>query len=53
MYQAEEGSLSAINECPGMYIDLETRRSNSFSDEKMARFGQELGRGRKFLLYLS
>jgi acyl-CoA thioester hydrolase len=48
MYHAEEGYLAATNECLGMYIDLETRRSASFSDEQMARFQQELERGQRF-----
>jgi acyl-CoA thioester hydrolase len=45
MYHAEEGYLAATNECLGMYIDLETRRSTGFSDDQMARFQQELDRG--------
>ena len=48
MYHAEEGYLAATNECLGMYIDLETRRSTSFSPEQMARFQQELERGQQF-----
>ena len=48
MYHAEEGYLAATNECLGMYIDLETRRSASFSDDQMARFQQELERGQRF-----
>lgn len=47
MYHAEEGYLAATNECLGMYIDLETRRSTRFSDEQMARFQQELERGQQ------
>ena len=31
-----------------MYIDLETRRSTSFSEEQMTRFRQELERGQQF-----
>ena len=50
MYHAEEGYLAATNECLGMYIDLETRRSASFNDEQMARFQQELERGQQFSL---
>ena len=47
MYHATEGFLAATNECLGMYIDLETRRSTSFSEAQMARFEQELDRGRQ------
>ena len=50
MYHAEEGYLAATNECLGMYIDLETRRSARFSDAQMARFQQELERGQQFSL---
>ena len=50
MYHAEEGYLAATNECLGIYVDLNTRRSTSFSDEQMARFQQELDRGRQFPL---
>lgn len=45
MYNAEEGYLAATNECLGMYIDLETRRSTHFDDDQMARFQQELDLG--------
>ena len=48
MYHAKEGYLAATNECLGMYIDLETRRSTSFSDMQMARFQQELELGQRF-----
>ena len=48
MYHHEQGYLAATNECLGMYIDLETRRSTSFSEEQMARFQQELERGQQF-----
>jgi acyl-CoA thioester hydrolase len=48
MYHAKEGYLAATNECLGMYIDLGTRRSTSFSDEQMRRFQQELERGQQF-----
>ena len=48
MYRREEGYLAATNECLGMYIDLEPRRSTSFNDEQMARFQQELERGQQF-----
>jgi len=47
MYHAEEGYLAATNECLGMYIDLSTRRSVSFSAEQLARFQQELERGQQ------
>ena len=47
MYHAEEGYLAATNECLGMYIDLETRRSTTFSDDQMARFQQELERSQQ------
>ena len=50
MYHAEEGYLAATNECLGMYIDLSTRRSVSFSAEQLARFQQELERGQQFPL---
>ena len=50
MYHAEQGYLAATNECLGMYIDLETRRSTNFSDEQMVRFQQELDRGQQFPL---
>ena len=45
LYHAEEDYLAATNENLGMYIDMETRRSTSFSEEQMARFAQELERG--------
>jgi acyl-CoA thioester hydrolase len=47
MYHADKGYLAATNECLGMYIDLKTRRSASFNDEQMARFEQELARGKQ------
>ena len=50
MYHAQEGYLAATNECLGMYIDLKTRRSTSFSEEQMARFQQELERSQHFPL---
>ncbi len=50
MYHADAGHLVATNECLGMYIDMETRRSTSFSSEQMARFQQELDRGKKISL---
>jgi acyl-CoA thioester hydrolase len=48
MYHAQEGYLAATNECLGMYIDLKTRRSTAFNDKQMARFEQELVRGKPF-----
>jgi acyl-CoA thioester hydrolase len=48
MYHAKEGYLAATNECLGMYIDLDTRRSTSFNDMQMARFQQELELGQRF-----
>ena len=50
MYHAEQGYLAATNECLGMYIDLSTRRSVSFSPEQLARFQQELERGQQLPL---
>ncbi len=47
LYHAEEGYLAATNENLGMYIDMSTRRSTSFSDEQMARFEAELELGRQ------
>lgn len=48
MYHDEQNYLAATNECLGMYIDLETRRSTRFSEEQMNRFAQELERGKRF-----
>ena len=45
LYHAEEGYLAATNENLGMYIDMQTRRSTSFSEEQMARFQVELELG--------
>jgi acyl-CoA thioester hydrolase len=50
MYHADEGYLASTNECLGMYIDLKTRRSTRFNDEQMARFEQELERGKQYPL---
>jgi len=47
MYHDKLGYLAATNECLGMYIDLESRRSTRFSDEQMQRFQQELERSQK------
>jgi len=48
LYHGEKGYLAAINENLGMYIDMDTRRSTTFSDSQMARFQQELELGRQF-----
>ncbi len=48
LYHRDDGYLAATNECLGMYIDLETRRSTSFNESQMARFQQELERGKQF-----
>ncbi len=45
LYHADEGYLAATNENLGMYIDMTTRRSTTFTDEQMARFQQELELG--------
>ena len=45
LYHADEGYLAATNENLGMYIDMRTRRSTSFSEEHMARFQAELELG--------
>jgi acyl-CoA thioester hydrolase len=47
LYHADEGYLAATNENLGMYIDMSTRRSTSFSDEQLARFQQELELGQQ------
>lgn len=47
MYNDEQGYLAATNECLGMYIDLESRRSTSFNEAQMLRFQQELERGQQ------
>jgi acyl-CoA thioester hydrolase len=47
LYHGDEGYLAATNENLGMYIDMSTRRSTSFSDEQMQRFQQELELGQK------
>jgi acyl-CoA thioester hydrolase len=41
MYHAEAGFVAATNECLSIYVDLEHRRSTTFSDALMARFEQE------------
>ncbi len=46
LYHAEEGYLAAVNENLGMYIDMQTRRSTTFSKQQMERFQAELERGR-------
>jgi len=47
LYHGQEGYLAATNENLGMYIDMSTRRSTSFSEEQMARFQQELELGQQ------
>jgi acyl-CoA thioester hydrolase len=47
LYHADKGYLAATNENLGMYIDMQTRRSTSFSEAQMARFQQELERGQE------
>lgn len=50
LYHAEEEFLAATNENLGMYIDMNTRRSTSFSEAQMARFEQELALGKQHSL---
>ena len=45
LYHADEGFLAATNENLGMYIDMATRRSTTFSERQMERFREELQRG--------
>ena len=47
LYHADQGYLAATNENLGMYIDMQSRRSTTFSDAQMARFQQELELGRQ------
>jgi acyl-CoA thioester hydrolase len=47
LYHADEGYLAATNENLGMYIDMRTRRSTSFSEQQMQRFQQELELGQQ------
>ena len=42
LYHDDAGYLAATNENLGMYIDMSTRRSTSFSEEQMARVGSPL-----------
>ena len=42
MYNLDTGDLAAVNECLTMYIDMQTRRSTTFSDEQLVRFAREL-----------
>ncbi len=42
MYNVDKDYLAATNECLTMYIDMETRRGSSFSEELMASFQLEL-----------
>ena len=46
LYHGDEGYLAATNENLGMYIDMKTRRSTTFSEEQMSRFQQELELGK-------
>lgn len=46
MYNVNKDYLAATNECLTMYIDLETRRGTSFSDELQGLFELELGKSR-------
>jgi acyl-CoA thioester hydrolase len=47
LYHAEQGYLAATNENLGMYIDMSSRRSTSFSEQQMVRFQQELELGQQ------
>lgn len=47
LYHGQDGYLAATNENLGMYIDMDTRRSTSFSEEQMERFQRELELGRQ------
>jgi acyl-CoA thioester hydrolase len=47
LYHAEEGYLAATKENLGMYIDIQSRRSTTFSDEQMDRFQSELELGQQ------
>ena len=47
MYNEDEDFLAATNECLTMYVDMETRRSTSFSEVLQARFAQELELGKR------
>jgi acyl-CoA thioester hydrolase len=47
LYHADQGYLAATNENLGMYIDMDSRRSTSFSQQQIARFEQELELGRQ------
>jgi acyl-CoA thioester hydrolase len=47
LYHANQGYLAATNENLGMYIDMSTRRSTTFTDQQMARFQQELELGQQ------
>jgi acyl-CoA thioester hydrolase len=47
MYHDTKGYLAATNECLGMYIDIDTRRSTTFNQEQMTRFEQELALGKQ------
>ena len=45
LYHADQGYLAATNENLGMYIDMQTRRSTTFSEAQMTGFQQELELG--------
>ncbi len=45
MYNVDKDYLAATNECLTMYIDMESRRGTSFSEELMASFQLELENG--------
>jgi acyl-CoA thioester hydrolase len=48
MYDEERGILAATNECLTMYVNMESRRSTSFSADLMARFQEELALGEQY-----
>lgn len=47
MYNIDKDYLAATNECLTMYIDLNTRRGTTFSDELQQQFTQELNRAQQ------
>ena len=47
MFNEDKGYLAATNECLTMYVNMETRRSTSFSEELQARFAAELAVGKR------
>jgi hypothetical protein len=44
MYNVDKDYLAATNECLTMYIDMETRRGTSFSEDLQALFETELNK---------